>query len=150
MYRWDARTIVSLIILVTWFIPLYSLIRNYADKRTLEAKDAELGEEIEYLKAKYDELSSNLMRSSDSITSETKNLAGDRAQERLVNIFIETGTEGRQASIKKQFYKTFGSTSSGALFENVKKLPEHLRKRVLVTGGAGFVGEYCKQINMIV
>lgn len=151
MYRSDARTAISVFIFISLLVHIYLLIENYSQRHILESRDAELRLELEALKTRYEELSvnvSNIRQVDSSVNSTIQHSEiipslSPKAR-RLVNIFVETSNldnDELQAKTKRQFYKTFGSTGSGILFDEVKKLPEHLRKRVLVTGGAGFVGE---------
>lgn len=145
MFRWD-RAIVSVSITVSWLILIYLLVVHHTESNLWESQDTELRAEIENLRTKYEKLSQNSANTpelSRQLTDgddhfETKSMRAKR----LLNIFIETNLDGEQIQTsRKQFYKTFGAVVSYALFESVRKLPEHLRKRVLVTGGAGFVGK---------
>lgn len=67
-----------------------------------------------------------------------------RQDEKLkrLNVFVENHGDNPMSSCDRQFYKTFGSHGSGELFKCAKKLPVYERKRILVTGGAGFVGKF--------
>lgn len=97
------------------------------------------------------ELDDNLKRTQDSLQQkvlrlEEKSLphidfAGIRRNEdstvpdsKPINLFIEMGSDPN-----KQFYRT--TSVNRELFSQVKRLPQIEVKRILITGGAGFIGE---------
>lgn len=62
-----------------------------------------------------------------------------------VNIFLEVyddARKGGELARLYQFYKQPGLMGSQKLFSKVLELPDDKRRRILVTGGAGFVGSH--------
>lgn len=67
----------------------------------------------------------------------------DHKKLRDLNIYVETvPIESQLSQNQIQFFKTFGSLGNYDLFKFVKKISDDKRKRILVTGGAGFVGSH--------
>lgn len=156
MFRLETRVIIVILLVAAWIFPICLLVRYSIENRALELLATKLQREIGSIEQKLDELHQktkqvpsvskqqaiNSKRNIDygkTLTGNKVDYIHDKNNHSLknINIFIETNLNSSQ-----QFYKNFGQFGNPELFNYVKRLSEDKRKRILVTGGAGFVGSH--------
>lgn len=160
MFRLETRVVVAVSLILTWIVPIYLIIKYSTNYDELKQSDDKLSEKLDYLQLKVHSLeqqNENLQTLSNKPIDSLKkrDISSDFSKATIndhnrdtdvsqphhtnkINIFIESIHDNIPS--EKQFFKIFGTSGNEELFKYVKKLPEHKRKRILVTGGAGFVG----------
>lgn len=144
MFRLETKVVIIILFILTLTVPIYFVFNYSTETRALRLSNEELGRELEILQSRINTLDLEISKKVIKLTNSKRDILSPPAEDtnsietkhpRDINIFIETNQQEA-----KQFYKTFGFLSTHDLFKYVKKLPEDKRKRILITGGAGFVG----------
>lgn len=149
MRRLETRYLLGCLTLIAFLVQLVFLAKLFIDNNSLVSENDALNEDIRLLKQQYHDTSNCDLRPAKPKRLRNHEIASVQPQEssKLLNLFIETTTGSTNHSTgRQQFFKVPGSTSNEALYSQVTQLPEDRRKRILVTGGAGFVGE-CSCVN---
>lgn len=158
MFRLETRLIIIILMVVIWTMPIFMVIKYSTDYKALEKYGKDMKLDLDNVRSKLNSLESQIQLNSIStgrlantnkrdIKQHEEEISGVNLtytpvnhQPKPLNIFVETN---RDQIMDKQFYKTLGGSGNQQheLFDYVKKLPEDKRKRILITGGAGFVGK---------
>lgn len=156
MFRLETRFVILILVLLSWTIPIYLLVKYSIENRVLRETSQDLRKKLDVIQSSFqDHLNKSSHESDESPPDIHDNsqfkgyyhpgvrttVRRGLANSRDVNIFVDTH-QYRAPLNKRQFFKTFGALGNRDLFGLVKRLPEDKRKRILITGGAGFVGSH--------
>lgn len=151
MFRMETRYILSSILLILWAILTIGLVHYSLKSVRLEEMSDSLRDRMRNLEIELNEV---LIGSIDEFEMR-RNKIGSKSDDigtisltesGKENIFIETfsinhgNTNDPLASM--QFFKIPGRIGNSELYKYVTRLTDDKRKRILVTGGAGFVGSH--------
>lgn len=156
MFRIETRILLTILVAATWVLLLNVLVTYSTHNESLGDESTNLEEQVGTLQNEFDRLELKVFNKLKSvrhvqadinIESESQSTiqlsTGDQSR---LNLFVEVmnSTENATSGIGQsiQFYKTFGQLGNQQLFSHVAKLSDDQRKRILVTGGAGFVGSH--------
>lgn len=147
MFRFETRLVViislsiilltgSVLIIVDKSTRLTEALEDKEENQALELKESK--KHISVLKKMKKEFETGVWKRDTFTNSNVNESLIVPSPLKAINIFMETY---RSTSDGRQFYKTLDNIRNTELFRAVKQLSNDRRKRILITGGAGFVGE---------